>query len=61
MKRQFDEVTVPFRQIIEAGNSTFTVDIPRSFYSVNDKPRDFYFPQLELMPAYYSDEAQVMN
>lgn len=49
-------VYVPFRINVPAGQSTFTIPVPKLFQN-----RLFFFSYLALVPDFYSDQAQAMD
>ena len=53
-----NEVTTPFRMCIKAGDSTFTVHVPKHHLT---QDRRFYFNHLHLAPDYFSKEADKFN
>jgi len=51
-KRRLADVHVPFRVSVPAGQSTFSVNVPKSF-----DDRKFFFTDLQLVPDFYNAEA----
>jgi hypothetical protein len=52
-----DDVDTPFRHTIPSGHSAFTVLVPQH-YIKSEIPRRFYFKYLEIMPDFFSLEAE---
>ena len=52
----FKEIYIPFKKLIPAGQSTFSIEIP-NYHS----DRNFFFSYLELTPEIFSEQAAKMN
>jgi hypothetical protein len=55
-----EDVSTPFRIAIPNGHSGFTLKVP-SHYVKDEPPRRFYFSHLEVIPDFYSMEAEKLE